>query len=256
MENEKLESMLIDYIDGSLDAKGVAEVEQALNENPEVRQRYLQLKELVQLMEGAEDIKPPSNHESIFNTNLANEINPGKTKTVFFTPQVYRIAATIALVMMGVAIGYWINKNNVQERELALLKKEMMETKQLMISMMHNDQSASQRMQGVNVAFSMEVADDEVVDVLAKIMNTDPNTNVRLAAMEALSRFIDEQKVRKILVSSLSIQEDPVIQIALIQLLVRIKESGVINDLERIIENEKNIQAVKDEAHTGIMKLS
>jgi HEAT repeat protein len=132
----------------------------------------------------------------------------------------------------------------------------MAETKQMMLAMMSNDQSANQRMQGVNVALTISKADDEIVNALARTMLKDPNTNVRLAALEALSNFIQDPKVKLLLTNSLSKQDDPIVQISLIQLLVKIKEKNVVKDLEKIIEDDKNIQAVKDEAYTGILKLS
>ena len=62
--------------------------------------------------------------------------------------------------------------------------------------------------------------------------------------------------VRKILITALSSQTDPVVQISLIQLLVRMKEKGVVKDLERIVDENKSMKAVKDEAYTGLLKLS
>jgi hypothetical protein len=79
---------------------------------------------------------------------------------------------------------------------------------------------------------------------------------VRLAALEALSNFVHEKDVRSSLITSLSNQKDPVVQIALIQLLVKMKEKGVVDDLKKIVEDEGTMQAVKDEAYSGIMRLS
>jgi hypothetical protein len=87
-------------------------------------------------------------------------------------------------------------------------------------------------------------------------MNEDPNTNVRLAALDALSKFYDEPIVRKALIEGLSIQKDPVVQIALIQLMVKIKEKGIVTDLQKIVDDEKTMEAVKDEAYTGLLELS
>jgi len=121
---------------------------------------------------------------------------------------------------------------------------------------MDNDQSASQRMNGVTVAYKLEKADDEIVNVLVKTMNEDTNTNVRLAALEALGKFQTEPTVRKALIASLSTQKDPMVQIALIQLLVKMKEKGVMKDLERMTKDKTIMRAVKDEAYSGILKLS
>jgi HEAT repeat protein len=106
------------------------------------------------------------------------------------------------------------------------------------------------------VALTYERADDDVVDALVKTMNEDKNTNVRLAALDALSKFHQDANVRKALISSLAKQDDPVVQIALIQLMVKMKEKGVLKDLNRIIEDNNTIKPVKDEAYSGILKLS
>jgi hypothetical protein len=157
---------------------------------------------------------------------------------------------------MGGSIGYWINKNQQQQHELAELKRQVEENKTMMLTMINNDQSASQRITGVAVAYQLETADDEIVNVLVKTMNEDPNTNVRMAALEALSKFHAEPTVREALVRSLSIQKDPVVQIALIQLMVTIKEKGIMKDLERMTKDKTIMKAVKDEAYSGILKLS
>ncbi len=254
MEKEKLESLLIEYIDGTLSVSEKTEVEKMLFEEEAVNQLYKELKEVMTTMNEAEDLEPLANHKFIFAENLKKVSR--KSGVIFFRSVAYRAAAAIALVMIGLAGGYWLNSKNQNDNELAALRKEMAETKQMMLAMMNNDQSASQRMQGVNVALSISKADDEIVNILTNIMLTDPNTNVRLAALEALSNFIHEPKVKLLLTSSLSKQDDPVVQISLIQLLVQIKEKNVVKDLEKIIENDKNIQAVKDEAYSGILKLS
>jgi HEAT repeat protein len=132
----------------------------------------------------------------------------------------------------------------------------MAESRKLMMAMLENEQSASQRMTGVSVAFELEKPDDEIVSVLVKTMNEDPNTNVRLAAMEALGKFSTEPTVRRALIHSLSVQKDPVVQIALIQLMVRMKEKGIIHELEKMTKDNSVMKAVKDEAYAGILKLS
>ncbi len=125
-----------------------------------------------------------------------------------------------------------------------------------MLSMLENPQSASQRYMGATGAYVVPKADDEIVNVLAKTMNADPNTNVRLAALEALGKFYQQEHVRKALVTSLTTQKDPVVQIALIRLLVQMKEKQIVKELQKITRDGQVMKAVKDEAHSGILKLS
>ena len=257
MDNEKLEAKLIDYIDGRLSEPERQEVELELMRNDKAYKLYDQLKEVIHAMDRAEKFEPTPQLKQQFEQSLKTEIaSTRRAKSIFFQPSFYRIAAAVALVIVGGGIGFWISKYQEQQQELLVIKQEMEATKSMMMTLMGNQQSASQRIQGVNVAMTIESADDEVVNALVRRMNEDPNTNVRLAALDALSKFHHEPAVRKALVEALSIQKDPVVQIALIQLMVKIKEKNIIEDLKRMVDDEETMGAVKDEAYTGLLELS
>lgn len=257
MEREQLESQIIDYIDGKLDEKERAALEHRLAADPDAYALYEQFRELLGVISKSAQLEPSSRLRMGFEAALAEELRKRPAgRQVSFTPVFYRAAAALALVAAGIAGGFWYSQNLQQQQAIAKLETEMAETKQLMRSMLNNELSASQRLEGVTVALRIEKADQDVVKALVKAMNEDPNSNVRLAAMDALGKFESEPLVRQSLIESLSTQKDPVVQIALIQLLVRLKEKRVIKDLERMVEDEQNLEAVKDEAYTGILKLS
>lgn len=260
MEKEKLESLLIDYIDNRLNSVDRHMIEQELVRNEEAYKLYEELREVMQVMDRSARLEPSFHLKENFDKLLKEEIASAKGKTIFFQPAFYRAAAAVALVILGAGIGFWMSKQH--DERIAAIEKQMEENKQQMeftkrmMDMLENDQSASQRIQGVNVAMTVEKADDEIVKVLVKTLNEDPNTNVRLAALEALSRFHQEPKVRKQLIEALPKQKDPVVQIALIQLMVKMKEKGVVDDLQKLVDDNNTMKAVKDEAYSGIMKLS
>jgi anti-sigma factor RsiW len=257
MDKDALESRIIDYIDGKLTEAERQLLEKELAQNPELFQLYEQLHEVIHTMDRIKPLEPSGRLKAEFEQMLNRAIGvQKKNRTVFFSPVVYRVAAAVLLVMAGAAIGNWISDNRQQEQRLAELEQQMAESRKLMMAMLENEQSASQRMTGVSVAFELEKPDDEIVSVLVKTMNEDPNTNVRLAAMEALGKFSTEPTVRRALIHSLSVQKDPVVQIALIQLMVRMKEKGIIHELEKMTKDNSVMKAVKDEAYAGILKLS
>ena len=258
MEKEKLESLLIDFIDGKLSEEERKTVEQELVRNAEAFTLYEQLKEVIQAMNNASRLEPSDHLKVSFDKMLQEEMGKQQTgKTVFFRPSLYRVAAAVLLLVLGGGIGFWISKQQQQATELARMKEEMDRTKQLLIGMLDNQNSASQRVEGATVAYKSVVkADDEIVNALVKAMNDDPNTNVRMAALEALRKFQHQPYVRKMLVASLSTQKDPMVQIALIRLMVEMKEKGVTEELQRITTEEGVLPAVKDEAHIGLMRLS
>jgi len=260
MEKEKLESLLIDYIDGHLNDADRAMVEKEL-QNESTAKLYSQLREVTDLMANSKTKVPGISLKQNFEKALQAEISKsenttGKGKQAFFQPWVLRIAAAVVLVIVGVVIGDKISTSRQHEQELAKLKEEVENNKRMMLSMLENQQSASQRVMGATVAYELPKADDEIVNVLSKTLNEDPNTNVRLAALEALGKFYTQEHVRKTLVTSLTSQKDPVVQIALIRLLVQMKEKQIVNELEKITGDGQVMKAVKDEAHSGILKLS
>ncbi len=261
MDKEKLQSTLIDYIDNKLNSVDRLNVEQLLMKDQEAFRLYEELKEVIHAMHRSAQLDAPGDLKKNFDAMLAEEMAADRRgKTFWLHPTFYRAAAAVLLVILGAGIGYLISERQSQrladvERKLQEQEEQMRVTNQMM-AMLANNESASKRMQGVNVALTIDKAGDKIVDALVKVMNEDPNSNVRLSALEALSKFIDEQEVRDKLIRSLPAQKDPIVQIALIQLLVKMKEKSVVDDLQKIVDDEGTIQAVRDEAYSGILKLS
>lgn len=255
MEMDKLESMLIDYIDGQLSENDRLKVEEILREDKDAKKLYDQLQVVMTAMHDVRELEPSSKMAMQFDALLEEEINKNKTKVIPLT-WFYRVAAAVALIVISGGIGYWISQQQKHEDELIAVKRELELTKQLVMSQLNNEQSASQRILGVQAAYTVEEADNDIVNVLVKVMNEDPNSNVRLAAIEALGKLSENESVRKALIASLSVQHDPVVQIALIQLMVQMKEKNAVKPLEQIIKDEKTLPSVKDEAYSGIFKLT
>ena len=257
MEKEELQGLIIDYIDGKLGESDRRRVEQELVNDPELYKKYEEYQEILNVMDRSQSLEPASEMKMSFEHAIQHELKQSKqTKTILFTPAFYQVAAAVAFIVVAGTIGYLVYQHQEREAQMAIIQKELEETRALVMNKLNDDLSASQRIQGVNVAMEMTTSDDQIVSALVKTMNEDPNTNVRLNALEALSRFKEEPEVKKALINALSTQKDPVIQIALIQLMVEMKEKSVVKDLERIIEDERTMRAVKDEAYSGILRLS
>ncbi len=139
------------------------------------------------------------------------------------------------------------NRNPLEE-ELALRK-------QVMFAKLTDMQSPSQRLTAATLAYQLKNTDKEIVDALVNTMNTDPNTNVRLAALDALTKFRREKYVKKQLIGSLQKQKDPMVQIELIQILTRMKETTILDELDKIVNDDNTLKAVKDHAYSSIFTL-
>ncbi|HZI24117.1 MAG TPA: hypothetical protein VFD46_03530, partial [Chryseolinea sp.] len=173
MDNEKLEMQLIDYIDGKLSEDERQQVEQELVRNDQAFKLYEQLKEVIHAIDKTKKLDPSHELKKKFDDFLVAEIKESKkeARSIFFQPGFFRIAAAVALLIVGGGIGFWISKQSTQRQEIEAIAQELARTKTLMMGLIENQQSASQRLQGVNVALTIRNADDEVVKALALRMN-------------------------------------------------------------------------------------
>lgn len=125
----------------------------------------------------------------------------------------------------------------------------------LLFAKLNNMESPSQRVAAAEQLYRMPSTDKDIVDALAKTMESDPSTNVRLAALDALGKFYREPYVKKKLLSSLEKQKDPMVQIGLIELLTKMKERSILKELDKLVNDGAVIQAVKDQAYSSIFSL-
>jgi hypothetical protein len=76
-----------------------------------------------------------------------------------------------------------------------------------------------------------------------------------MAAAYALAKFSDQRQVCDSLVKSLSLQDDPILQVTLINILVERKEKSALKPIQQIINSDKTLHEVKVVAENGVKQL-
>ncbi len=202
-----------------------------------------------------EEAIPSSQMRSNFLEQLAQEkqeqsqivpISSKASTSSFPWKSLSKIAASIAALVGAFLLGQYqqIEKSN---RTIAALKNEELRAKQTaMLSLMEN-QSASKRIQGVAYIDGFADPDEAIVVALINRMHRDENANVRLTALEALSKFTTSPMVKEAYIKALSTEENPSIQIALIQNLVKVQEKRAIAPMKLLLEREETQPFVRDE---------
>ena len=122
-----------------------------------------------------------------------------------------------------------------QTSDVADLRKEMSGMRQLVTLSLLQQQSATERLRGVTWSYQTESSDMEVLGALLRTINTDPNVNVRLAAMDAIRNFSGSSVARRGLVQALSKQTSPLAQIALVEMLVDLKQSDAKPQIQTLL---------------------
>ncbi len=268
MEKSELRSMLIDYIDGKLDASKTAWLSEQIKTNEKFAAEYEEMKELIDVIDNRNEQKPDHTLEAGFFSMLddeiialedslleiVNDVENGETKVIGLKfSQLWQVAAAVALVGIGTLIGMSIMNNN---HKLDKLAAELENNKKIVIAALENTGSPLNRIKGVNASLDIAEPDDEIIEALIDRMQHDENTNVRLAAIEALINFIHEPKVNDAFISGLVDQKEPIVQITLINVLVKSKEKKALQNMQKIIEDDESINTVKDEAQLAVYKLS
>lgn len=166
-----------------------------------------------------------------------------------------RYAAGMALLVLGFTAGYFVKDVDVAATVGDVNTNQMNTHSQVVLAGLNNQSSASERILAINESLEMQDISQEIAQALIKTMNFDDNINVRLAAIEALARYTNRDDVRTSLIRSLEIQENPIIQIALIDLLVKMDEKKAINEIQRLMIDEKTQDVVKQRAEVGVSLL-
>ncbi|RKR85210.1 HEAT repeat protein [Mucilaginibacter gracilis] len=147
----------------------------------------------------------------------------------------------------------------IAQRKSALLAKFSSDNtasrKLIMLAGLKDMDSPAKRITAVAQAGGFKMVGRDIITALLHTLNNDPNTNVRLAALDGLARFYRETYIRKQLIVALKTQQNPTVQIALIELLTRMKEAAVLAELDKIVASDSTMTAVKDCAYSGIFKL-
>ena len=255
MEKEKMESLILDYIDGNLDGELKQFVETQIDKNPDYSRFYHENRDLIALLDSDTDEEPPSRIADNFHQVLEEQIVETKVVPMSSsTPAWMKIAAAVSLLVVGFLSGKVLFSPD--QDEMQALKDEMSMTRQLVSKALDESAPASERLQSVRVSYQVESADSEILATLINTMNNDENVNVRLAAIKGLSRFTEEASVRTALVNTLEVQTDPIIQVFLINVLVEIQEKSALEGLKKLTEDEGVNETVRDEAQLGIFELS
>ena len=149
---------------------------------------------------------------------------------------VFQFGFAMAFLAIGLLVGYSLTRNSAGGDEVARLREEVAHTRQLVALSLLEEQSASERLKGVDWSYRIPQPDSQVLGALLNRVDYDQNVNVRLAALDALHSSASNEMVRRGLVQSLQRQTSPLVQIALIDLLVDIRDKDAANPLKSLAQ--------------------
>ncbi len=141
------------------------------------------------------------------------------------------------------------------QQELANLRKKVDSMTQLVGYSLLQQQPAGERLKGVLAAQNLTHDDDQLITKLISTLALDPSTNVRLSALEALYQHADKDVVRAGVLASLTREQNPLVQVSMIDFLVAAKDREAASTLQEMARSEKVDRSVRDAAKRALVQI-
>jgi hypothetical protein len=169
---------------------------------------------------------------------------------------VLQFALSMACLTFGLLVGHALTVDlRGNAMEVSRLQEEVRSTRQLVALTLLQQQSASERLKGVDFSYRIPQPEPEVLSALLQTVENDQNVNVRLAAVDALHRSSGNDMVRRGLVDALPKQQSPMVQMALIEAVTDLHEKDAAGMLQKVAEDPHANQAVRQRAEWALQQL-
>ncbi|MCP4460202.1 MAG: HEAT repeat domain-containing protein [Cytophagales bacterium] len=246
METNITDEQLIELLEGKKNLTLTKQME----ENPAAQKRYFELKEIIDTIANSSEVEVPEHIRA--NVQQAIYDEQANLQNGFSW---MHIAAAAIILILGFSMGKFTNKAVDSSAELAELKTEVQSLKEATLASSLKRHSASDRIHAVSQIESASEASPELLATLVNTLNSDDSPNVRYAALQALTNYIDIDEVKYELVKSLEEQTDPLIQISLIVILVEAQVKSATVPMRNLIEAEETLPQVKEQAEIALKVL-
>jgi len=172
------------------------------------------------------------------------------------------VAWSAALLLIGLLAGnFYAGRTphapaSGNQEQIAQMEEELRSTRQLVVLSMLQQQSASERLQGVSYSQREQQLDPQVRVALLHTLRFDGSVDVRLAALDALSKHAAQPQVRTGVLDALQEQQSPLVQVALIDQLVEWRDREAAQQLKNFEQQPNLNPTVKQRAEWAVSKLN
>jgi hypothetical protein len=269
MDCEQVRSWLVDFADGTVDQGTRIKVQEHLKGCEACRQDLEEIRILFEELGTIRDETPPPSlregFEEMLHAGMARSETTGALSNEEQTGEIRvrpsagwswwpQVAAAVVLVVAGALLDRLVFTGSSPDDgpSVYVTGTGQEELKDLLATGPADGSSPSMRIRTIESVSCTNNPDPQVIDILFTVLNRDGNVNVRYAAARRLACYIGQEEVRTGLIESLAIQEEPLIQITLLNFLVRTGETRAVKVLKQLMYNPENPEIVREEANRAI----
>jgi len=274
--NKHVADLLPDFLAGTFSESERTAIQSHLQSCPSCRQEYESLSSLWNSLGGVPQERPSPQLRQRFDAMLAayeQGIRHASARKAFLDildegiarlwprrPAVQFGIALVMLVLGGVIGTRFVGPaepipSTETSLEVAQLHGELQAIRGMLVVSLMQQQSASDRLMGINMSSRIVEKDPKVTKSLLDALRYDPSVNVRLAAIDALSGAMVESEVRKAFVDALPKEASPLVQLAMVELVVESRDKGSLDVLNKMERDPRVNDVVRKKIQQGIKLL-
>jgi HEAT repeats len=255
MQCEEVREQFADYVISRTAAPVPAAISEHLAICDACRAEFEELTGVWEELGNVPPAAPPRGLRTQFNRMLDTYSRQFERPRPTWRRPLLEAAAIAATLVLGIAAGYRMHTTAPANQELSDLRSELSQTRQMVALSLMQQQSATDRLKGINWSYRLQDPGNDVLKALLDTLMHDANVNVRLATVDALRQFGGQPAVRRGVVEAMARQESPMVQIALIDLAVDLHEKESIQTLKQFAEDSSLDQSVRERAQKGLQEL-
>lgn len=270
MRCEQIGELLPDYLQGSLNAEQDKLVEQHLEKCEDCRDEVAIATKLSHLPVEEPSAASRQRFDAMlhaYQTGRGDGVSglgrqgtgSGWSFLSWLRSPVRALAWSAALLVVGVFGGNYYaglrTPPKTGQDEIAQMHTELASMKQLVVLSMLQQQSASERLQGVSYSRREDQLDPQVLAALIHTLRYDNSVDVRLAALDALSKHAGQPQVHKGVTDALQEQQSPLVQVALIDTMLEWRDPDVAEQLRNFEKTPNLNPVVRQRADWALSKL-
>lgn len=273
MNCTRAQDRFADLLDGRLAAKDTADVRAHLSSCPDCQREYAALAQTLAALDELPTPRPSSHLRAGFYAMLEGEKNSAasiraavqrqrRSARISFWSWILAPLAAGTLALAGFYAGTRFTPpapaptvDAATKRELAELRQQVDTMGQAVVASLIAQRSTTDRLKSVLATLDQKSPDKKILSDLIGALALDPSVNVRLSALDALYPHAGEQLVRSGVLASLPREQNPLVQVAMIDFLVAARDREAAPEIEKLARNESVDRAVRDAAQRALAQL-
>ena len=247
MNEERYYYLLTEFIDGNLDKNIELELKAEMQRRGEDPDAAEQMRNFSGKIDGWKTPPPSEKVKDDFFTLLSNEERKlaaqkdmisfhGFFTKIFSRTMLLKFAYAILFLLVGYVAGTQLSPVQQYKGQMEEMASEIQQVRQVMMLTLLDNPAASERLKAVRTTHLLSTPNEKIIHALLQTLNSDPNENVRLAAVDALLQFSDDNEIRKRIFESIPNQHSPLLQVTMSEAMLALEEKESVPYLKILLE--------------------